>query len=66
VAAKNLDCAKRMTVWCILAVMLVAVFAIGGYALYVSAGQGPTIQHGLEGTDGLITSRTRYLGGTGW
>ena len=55
-----------MTVWCILAVMLVAVFAIGGYALYVSAGQGPTIQHDLEGTDGLITSRTRYLGGTGW
>ena len=43
--AKNPDCAKRMTVWCILAVMLVAVFAIGGYALYLSPGQGPTIQH---------------------
>jgi hypothetical protein len=45
VAAKNPDCAKRMTVWCILAVMVVAVFALGGYALYVSPGQGPTIQH---------------------
>jgi hypothetical protein len=44
VAVKNPDCAKRMTVWCILAVVLVTVFLLAGYALFESAGQAPTVQ----------------------
>jgi hypothetical protein len=44
VAVKNPDCAKRMTVWCILAVVLVTVFLMAGYALFESAGQAPTLQ----------------------
>jgi hypothetical protein len=44
-AVMNPDCAKRMTVWCILAVVLVLVFLMGGYALFDSPGQGPTLQH---------------------
>jgi len=42
---KNPDCAKRMTVWCILAVAFVTVFLMAGYALFESAGQAPTLQH---------------------
>jgi hypothetical protein len=44
VAVKNTDCAKRMTVWCILAVALVTVFLMAGYALFESGGQAPTVQ----------------------
>lgn len=44
-AVKNPDCAKRMTVWCILAVALVTVFLMAGYALFESAGQAPTLQN---------------------
>jgi hypothetical protein len=44
VVVKNLDCAKRMTVWCILAVALVTVFLMAGYALFESAGLAPTLQ----------------------
>lgn len=43
-AVKNTDCAKRMTVWCILAVALVAAFLMAGYALFESGGQAPTVQ----------------------
>jgi hypothetical protein len=45
VAIKNPDCAKRMTVWCVLAVALVIVFLMAGYALFESGGQAPTLQH---------------------
>jgi hypothetical protein len=45
VAVKNPDCAKRMTVWCMLAVALVTVFLMAGYALFETAGQAPTFQH---------------------
>jgi hypothetical protein len=45
VVARSPDCAKRMTAWCILAVLLVAVFLMGGYALFESPGKGPTLQH---------------------
>jgi hypothetical protein len=45
VAAMNADCAKRMTVWCILAVAMVTIFLVAGYAVFESAGQGPTLQH---------------------
>jgi hypothetical protein len=44
VAVKNTDCAKRMTVWCILAVALVTVFLMAGYALFESGGQAQTVQ----------------------
>ena len=43
--ATSRDCAKRMIVWCILAVLLVAVCLMGGYALFESPGKGPTFQH---------------------
>ena len=43
-AVKNPDCAKRMTVWCMLAVALVTVFLMAGYALFESGGQSPTVQ----------------------
>jgi hypothetical protein len=46
VAAMNPDCAKRMTVWCLLAVALVTVFLMAGYALFESAGKGPALQQG--------------------
>jgi hypothetical protein len=45
VAVKNPDCVKRMTVWCTLAVALVTVFLMAGYALFESAGLTPTLQH---------------------
>jgi hypothetical protein len=45
VAIKNADCAKRMTVWCILAVALVSVFLMAGYAIFESGGLAPTLQH---------------------
>jgi hypothetical protein len=45
VAVMNPDCAKRMTVWYFLAVVLVVVFLVSGYALFESPGQGPTFQH---------------------
>jgi hypothetical protein len=45
VAIKKPDCAKRMTVWCVLAVALVTVFLMAGYALFETAGQAPTLQH---------------------
>jgi hypothetical protein len=41
VAVKNPDCAKLMTVWCALAVALVTVFLMAGYALFESAGASP-------------------------
>jgi hypothetical protein len=44
VVVKNIDCAKRMTVWCILAVALVTVFIMAGYGLFESGGQAPTLQ----------------------
>jgi hypothetical protein len=44
VAVKDPDCAKRMTVWCILAAALVTVILMVGYALFESAGQAPTLQ----------------------
>jgi hypothetical protein len=45
VALKSPDCAKRMIVWSILAVVLVTLFVLGGYALFQLPGQGTPIQH---------------------
>jgi hypothetical protein len=44
VAVKKADCAKRMIVWCTLALVLVTVFLMAGYALFEGAGQAPTVQ----------------------
>jgi hypothetical protein len=48
VVAMNPDCAKRMTVWCIMAVVFVTVFLMAGYALFESARQAPTVQPELR------------------
>ena len=40
----NPDCGKRMTVWCILAVALITIFLVAGYALFQTSGQAPTLQ----------------------
>jgi hypothetical protein len=44
VSVKDPDCAKRMTVWCILVAALVTVFLMVGYALFESGGLAPTLQ----------------------
>jgi hypothetical protein len=44
VAVKNADCAKRMIAWCTLALLLVTVFLMAGYALFEGAGRPPTVQ----------------------
>jgi hypothetical protein len=43
-AGRDLDCSKRMAVWCLLAVALLAVFLFSGYILYHSPGKGPQVQ----------------------
>jgi hypothetical protein len=43
-AGRDPDCSKRMAVWCLLAMALVAVFLFSGYILYHSPGKGPQVQ----------------------
>jgi hypothetical protein len=43
-AGRDPDCSKRMAVWCLLAMALLAVFLFSGYVLYHSPGKGPPLQ----------------------
>ena len=38
------DCKKRMTLWCFLAVALLAIVAMSGYVIFESPGHGPPVQ----------------------
>jgi hypothetical protein len=44
VAGRDRDCSKRMTVWCLLAMLLLTAFLISGYVLYESPGGGQPLQ----------------------
>jgi hypothetical protein len=44
VARKDRDCSKRMAVWCLLAMALLAVFLFSGYVLYQSPAKGPPLE----------------------
>jgi hypothetical protein len=43
-AGRDPDCSKRMAVWCLLAMALLAVFLFSGYILYHSPGKGQPVQ----------------------
>ena len=49
-AGRDPDCSKRMAVWCLLAMALLAVFLFSGYVLYHSPGKGQPV-HGPTPAD---------------